>query len=303
MILTTKKHLLVAGLLAATCLGLAIIAQPTFRPNTKAAIFDLGGVLFEVNNGKLIKKKVGMGKIISYILGFNNPFKLQEKAFNILYQMRGEEKPAKKALIDPMHPLARGLPMPEIMMEWQLGIRTPTELLEEVNAYVAELAANKHFSSKLQKQLLETILTCIFDAKERIAYTDPIQEGWDLLNWYKENGYEIYVLSNMDHDTMDLLQENYPDLFARIDGVVYSAEVREMKPWPSIFNHLLDKFRLEPQQCVFHDDQIENINSAKELGFETLHCTAPKVMKKWLKQIKADTPITMPGATLTVASN
>ncbi len=297
-----KKNLLILALLAGTGIGFAMFARPLHRRSAApVAVFDLGGVLFEVNNGKLMKKKIGIGKIISYVLGFNNPFKLQKKTFDILYQMRGEQRPKKGHIPDPMHPLARGLPMPEIMIEWQLGLKTPTELLDEVNEYVAHLAQNKHFSSGLQRRLVHTILTHIFDAKERIAFTEPIKEGWDLLHWYKKNGHEIYILSNMDHDTMGLLQEHYPELFAQVNGVVYSAEVKTMKPWPDIFQHLLDKFGLQAEQCTFFDDQLENIKSAQNLGFGTVHCSSPKAMKQWFKQVKSAESVTLPAASLTIA--
>lgn len=254
--------------------------------SVKAAVFDLGGVLFEVNNDWQIIKKIGILNLINYTLHLNNPFKLRDKllkiSFDILYKMRND-KPDE---FPKNYPYAAGLPMPSIMIEWQLGNLSSADLLAQSHAEINKLAKQHYFDNKLEEEMIHTSFNCMFDANERVPFTNLIQEGWELLKWYKKNGYKIYILSNMDLDTMRLSQAKFPELFALVDGVVYSGANHVMKPQPAIFNYLLDEYHLTPQQCIFFDDQKENIKAARDLGFETFLCSRAS-MKTLLEQLQA----------------
>jgi putative hydrolase of the HAD superfamily len=46
--------------------------------------------------------------------------------------------------------------------------------------------------------------------------------------------------------------------------------VQMMKPEPDVFMHLLDAFKLRPQECVFIDDVLANIESARQVGLHTV---------------------------------
>ena len=72
--------------------------------------------------------------------------------------------------------------------------------------------------------------------------------------------------------------------------IVDSTKVHILKPDPRIFQVLLDRLQLKPQECLFVDDGIKNIEAAKKLGFQTVHFTAPKtgvaLVKKKLGRVK-----------------
>ena len=42
------------------------------------------------------------------------------------------------------------------------------------------------------------------------------------------------------------------------------------KPKPAFYNAILTKLKFKPFQCVFIDDNDENIDSAKEFGMKTI---------------------------------
>ena len=50
------------------------------------------------------------------------------------------------------------------------------------------------------------------------------------------------------------------------DVVLSGEEFKESKPNPEIYQHLLNKFGLEPSECVFLDDMPYNIQGAKAVG-------------------------------------
>ena len=52
-----------------------------------------------------------------------------------------------------------------------------------------------------------------------------------------------------------------------IDGGVISYEVKSVKPEPGIYEALIGKYDLIPEECVFLDDREENVEAARQKGF------------------------------------
>ena len=73
----------------------------------------------------------------------------------------------------------------------------------------------------------------------------------------KENGYKIYLLSNMAKDTFEFLSKTY-DFFNIADGEVISALVGIKKPDKKIFKLLIEKYNLNPSECLIIDDDDTN---------------------------------------------
>ena len=55
------------------------------------------------------------------------------------------------------------------------------------------------------------------------------------------------------------------DVFELVDGCVLSYEGHQVKPNPSIYKTLLEKYQLNPQESVFIDDNAKNIKTALDL--------------------------------------
>lgn len=51
-----------------------------------------------------------------------------------------------------------------------------------------------------------------------------------------------------------------------IDGKVYSYEEKINKPDPRIYQILLNRYRLKPEEVLYFDDLSSNIEQAKQLG-------------------------------------
>lgn len=75
------------------------------------------------------------------------------------------------------------------------------------------------------------------------------------------------------------LTYDYHKLF---DKIVYSYEVGVSKPNKDIFLSLLKKLKVKPEQCLYIDDYIKNIDAAKELGMETIQFISARDLKKQL---------------------
>ena len=79
-----------------------------------------------------------------------------------------------------------------------------------------------------------------------------------------EQGYHLYGLTNWGHK-FQLVYEKYT-IFKLLDGQVVSGEEHVVKPDPQIFNILLSRYELRPEECVFTDDRAENVEGAQRLG-------------------------------------
>ena len=73
----------------------------------------------------------------------------------------------------------------------------------------------------------------------------------------KENGYKIYILSNMAKETFEYFSNKYK-FFSIVDGTIVSAYEGIKKPDSKIFEILLKKYSLNPEECLLIDDDDTN---------------------------------------------
>ena len=62
--------------------------------------------------------------------------------------------------------------------------------------------------------------------------------------------------------------------------MIISGQENLIKPNIAIYNLAVERFNLNPSETVFIDDKIENIISAKKIGFNTIHLEDPSSIKK-----------------------
>lgn len=88
----------------------------------------------------------------------------------------------------------------------------------------------------------------------------------DIIKELKEKDYKIYLLSNINSHTYNHIKDN--KLFNLVDGYVFSYIEHQVKPYVGIYNTLLERYKLIPQECLFIDDNIKNIKTANELRIQ-----------------------------------
>lgn len=92
----------------------------------------------------------------------------------------------------------------------------------------------------------------------------PVSGAREFCSFVKENGYQIYVLSNASNSFYDYFPDFLPlDYF---DGIVVSCDIHMIKPDIRIYEYLLEKYGLKPEECFFIDDMAANIEGAKRAG-------------------------------------
>ncbi|MBQ0121032.1 MAG: HAD-IA family hydrolase [Bacteroidales bacterium] len=70
-----------------------------------------------------------------------------------------------------------------------------------------------------------------------------------------------------------------------LDGQIISSEEKVIKPEPEIYHRLFDKFDLKPEECIFTDDRIENIEGGRRVGMEGIVFTDARQYETELRKM------------------
>ena len=100
------------------------------------------------------------------------------------------------------------------------------------------------------------------------SYIDIYTKVFPVLSELKKKGHRIFVLSNTSKVFYDLLKEQLSPLKELLDGFVLSCDIKAIKPDLAMFKEILDKYQLDPANCVFLDDIEDNTKAAEKLGIK-----------------------------------
>jgi putative hydrolase of the HAD superfamily len=110
---------------------------------------------------------------------------------------------------------------------------------------------------------VDTILDAV--RSSLVAKPDTV----NLLRALQAQGTPLYCLSNMPASIYTHLRQRH-SFWDAFSGIVISGEVQLMKPEPEVFMHLLAAFHLRPEESVFIDDLLPNIESARQVGLHAI---------------------------------
>ena len=96
---------------------------------------------------------------------------------------------------------------------------------------------------------------------------------WEWIDQLRGAGKRIAILSNMPRDLGEALKAR-TDRLGSFDQVTLSYEVHAVKPEPAIYEHCLDGLGTAPNQTLFLDDRLANVQGAELLGVRAIHFTS-----------------------------
>ena len=105
------------------------------------------------------------------------------------------------------------------------------------------------------------------------------QKTVDVFYKIKELNYPCFVLSNWSAETYEGMEETYPFL-KDFDGKIISGRDFLIKPDPAIYELAISRFNLIPEETLFIDDRLDNIEAAQKLNFQTIHLTDPSLIQE-----------------------
>lgn len=109
-----------------------------------------------------------------------------------------------------------------------------------------------------------------------------IDENTKLIKPLKEK-YSLYGLTNWSAETLPLAMKRY-DFFQDLKGIVVSGEEKIVKPDKRLYHILLNRYNLRAEESLFIDDNAANIETARDLGFQTVHLANGINLENWLQE-------------------
>lgn len=100
-------------------------------------------------------------------------------------------------------------------------------------------------------------------------YNIPDIEGMHELTVYlkEKYGVKIYLLSNISKYFAE--NSHKIECLKNFDGLIMTGPIGIVKPTAEIFEYMCNKFDIQPEECVFIDDNRANIAGASAYGLCT----------------------------------
>jgi 2-haloacid dehalogenase len=105
-----------------------------------------------------------------------------------------------------------------------------------------------------------------------------------ILEELRAAGLPTYAITNFSREKFEAALERFAFL-RRFDGIIVSADVGVLKPDLTIYRHLVTENALSPEDCVFIDDSLANIEAARKFGMTGIHFTDPQALRSDLVRL------------------
>ena len=116
----------------------------------------------------------------------------------------------------------------------------------------------------------EDLIRVYYDRWEEMI-GGAINDSVSVLTALKQtNKYQLYALTNWSAETFPVALERF-DFLQTFEGIVVSGEERTRKPYPKIYEILLERYQINPAKSVFIDDNLENVLAAQKIGINGIH--------------------------------
>lgn len=111
-----------------------------------------------------------------------------------------------------------------------------------------------------------------------------MQDTVDILNELKQSKhYKLYALTNWSAETFPVALGRF-EFLHWFDGIVVSGTEKNRKPFPEFYQLLLDRYSVKPENALFIDDNLRNVEAARKMGIESIRFTSPDELKADLRQ-------------------
>ena len=121
----------------------------------------------------------------------------------------------------------------------------------------------------------------LYRSKWREMLTGEVPGMRELINELRVKGYELYGLTNWSMETFPEARQHF-GILQLIDRYVVSGAERLVKPDPRLFQVLLDRYSLQAQDCIFVDDNPDNVAAACKMGMEDIVFHGAEELRKKL---------------------
>ena len=121
--------------------------------------------------------------------------------------------------------------------------------------------------------------------------TNPEMLTWQLA--LKAHGLRTGILSNMGDSVLENMLATF-DWIDNFDVLIWSYQHNLAKPEPEIYHLLLDRLGTAPEETLFLDDKLENIEAARKLGLPALQFSTVAQLRQDLITSNLDQDLPLP---------
>jgi 2-haloacid dehalogenase len=212
--------------------------------------------------------------------------------------------------VAPLRPTAVVFDLGGVLIEWDPRhlYRQLFDDPDEMESFLAEVTtAEWNAHQDAGRPWAEAIELLVAEHPERRDLIEAFHRRWpemltgeipgtvDVLADLRAAGVRLIALSNWSAETFPVARERF-DFLAWFEGILISGEVGVNKPDRRIFEHLIERFGIEPAAALFIDDSSANVDAATTLGFRAVQFTdaaalrAELVLSGLLRNIQARSP-------------
>ena len=131
----------------------------------------------------------------------------------------------------------------------------------------------------LEEDAIQQICTENADIATEIQYAythwhsilTPINCTVAFIEECRQKRHKLYFLSNLHKSTSAFVVKEFAALWQQFEGGIFSCDTGYIKPEKEIFNLLLEKYNINASECIYIDDNIENVKVADDLGMQGVH--------------------------------
>lgn len=99
----------------------------------------------------------------------------------------------------------------------------------------------------------------------------PIQANVDIFQDLVQKGcFGLFALTNWSGETFPVALDRFPFLHD-FENILVSGREGMRKPQPEFFQLMFDRFKIIPDETLFIDDNLRNIQAAQKAGMYTVH--------------------------------
>jgi putative hydrolase of the HAD superfamily len=152
------------------------------------------------------------------------------------------------------------------------------EELQVFQQFEAGAYDNEAFRQLMRREINPQLSDQEIDKAWNEMLLDIPLERIQLIQSLKEK-YKVFLLSNTNQIHIQHINQilnntcGVDDLKKLFHKAFYSYEIKTAKPGREIYDYVIKDQNLNPQETLFLDDNIDNIEGAIKAGWQTIHVT------------------------------
>lgn len=158
--------------------------------------------------------------------------------------------------------------------EWNLAQDAGRSFAEGTRLLIAQFP---HYEAEIRA----------YDERWEEMIRGAIDGSVGILQTLHKKGYALYALTNWSTEKFPVAQRKFPFL-ALFRQIIVSGEEKCIKPDPQLYRLMLDRIGHTAKECIFIDDNLANVITAQQLGFQAIHFQSPAQLREALCALKIE---------------